>query len=49
MAPIRFAIRTYRRTADDRRKGSLAATLWEARFASGLLRLSYTINQDTTD
>ena len=27
---------------------SLATALWRARFASGLLRLSYTINRDTT-
>jgi hypothetical protein len=27
---------------------SLATALWGARFASGLLRLSYTTNQDTT-
>ncbi len=27
---------------------SLATTLWRARFASGLLRPSYTINWDTT-
>ena len=27
---------------------SLATALWRARFASGLLRPSYTINWDTT-
>jgi len=27
---------------------SLATALWGARFASGLLRLSYTTNRDTT-
>ena len=28
---------------------SLATALWAARFASGLLRLSYTTNRDTTE